>query len=139
MEALLHINGIASSYFRCYTLFAACELGLFDHLNMEPMSAEGLASRLQIHADGCRRLLICLVTCGLVEREGSLYRNSPMGKCLTSSSPIPYHELGLADLGAGRKALGFPHSRAAEPQIVKLFQGHDTGFTGQIRWREARE
>ncbi len=47
--------------------------------------------------------------------------------------------LSCENLGAGRKALGFPHSRAAEPQIVKLFQGHDTGLTGQIRWREARE
>lgn len=96
MEALLHINEIATSYLRCYTLFAACELDVFEHLNAGPISAEELATLLRIHADGCHRLLVCLVSCGLVEREGSLYRNSPMGKCLTASSPIPYRALGLS-------------------------------------------
>ncbi|MDQ3685449.1 MAG: acetylserotonin O-methyltransferase [Acidobacteriota bacterium] len=58
------------------TLLSAIEVGLFTALADGPLSAQGLAERLGLHPRGARDFFDALVSLGMLEREGGLYRNT---------------------------------------------------------------
>src|SRR5690242_1926940 len=86
--ALNRLNEMATGFLVSQTFFAACNLGLFDQLSKGPATAEELAGKLEIHPEGCRRLLVALTQIGLVEREDERYSNSELAGFLTSQSPV---------------------------------------------------
>ncbi len=57
-------------------LVTACELGVFDALNRQPLTREELAARLQCDPQGLELLLQLLVSSGYVRRRRGLYRNT---------------------------------------------------------------
>src|ERR687895_1789127 len=88
LEALNRLLEIANGFCVSQTFFTACTLGLFEELSKGPATAEALSQRINIHPNGCRRLLVALTHLGLVERENDVYRNSELGNFCTSKSPV---------------------------------------------------
>ena len=69
-------------------LLSAIELGIFTELNDKPLTAEELTTRLKLHPRGVRDFLDALVSLGMLDREGSTYRNTPeSGSFLVRSKP----------------------------------------------------
>jgi O-methyltransferase/methyltransferase family protein len=58
------------------TLLSAIELGLFTELAGGPLDAEHLIERLKLHSRSARDFFDALVSLGMLEREGTLYRNT---------------------------------------------------------------
>lgn len=80
---------IASGFMASKHLFAASELGLFEHLAEGPMTLELLAQRMGIT---CRRLRIiadAMVALGLVECHHHCYQNSPVAAAFLSGRASP--------------------------------------------------
>lgn len=71
------ISDIAFGFMASKALFAALELGLFDHLADAPMTAEALAERAGIHTDRATTLLTALAGLGLVDPRDGAFANSP--------------------------------------------------------------
>ena len=59
------------------TLLSAVELGVFTELAEQPLTAEQLRQRLQLHPRSFLDFFDALVAVGMLQREGDLYRNSP--------------------------------------------------------------
>ncbi len=59
------------------TFLSAIELGLFTELANDPLTAQELTNRLQLHTRGARDFFDALVALGMLERDGELYRNTP--------------------------------------------------------------
>ena len=95
VEALNRLNEIATSFMVAHTFSTACNLGVFEELSREPTMAEDLARKLNIHSDGCRRLLVALNQLGLVDGANGRYRNSDLGDFLTSKAPVPLEPLSM--------------------------------------------
>ena len=69
-------------------LLTACEMGVFDALNEQPLTLEALAQRLDCQPQGLLLLLNLLISAGYLRCQHGLYRNSRMAqRWLTSSSP----------------------------------------------------
>jgi O-methyltransferase domain/Dimerisation domain len=88
-EALNKLNDMATGFLISQTFFTACNLGVFEELSGGPMTAEDMVPRLNIHPNGCQRLLIALKELGLIERENNQYKNSELAEFLTSKSQLP--------------------------------------------------
>jgi cyclopropane fatty-acyl-phospholipid synthase-like methyltransferase len=58
------------------TLLSAVELGLFTELAGGPASAAQLTARLKLHGRGARDFFDALVSLGMLEHDGELYRNT---------------------------------------------------------------
>jgi hypothetical protein len=58
-------------------LLSAVELGLFTELANRPLDAERLRARLGLHPRSARDFFDALVALGMLERDGSAYRNTP--------------------------------------------------------------
>ena len=58
------------------TLLSAIEMGLFTELATGPSNVQGLADRLGLHSRSARDFLDALVSLGMLEREGDVYRNT---------------------------------------------------------------
>ncbi len=58
------------------TLLSAIELGLFTELAGGPLDAEQLIERLKLHPRSARDFFDALVSLGMLERDGGLYRNT---------------------------------------------------------------
>jgi SAM-dependent methyltransferase len=70
------------------TLLSAVELGVFTELAGGPKDAEELGTRLGLHKRGTRDFLDALVALKMLERQGSLYMNTPETNAyLDSASP----------------------------------------------------
>lgn len=73
---------------RSKAMFTAVRLGIFDHLEAQPLSAEQLAARLNANAAALDRLLSACVALGLLVRDGESYRNTASAsRYLVTSSP----------------------------------------------------
>jgi len=59
------------------TLLSAVELGVFSELATQPLTAEQLRERLQLHRRSARDFFDALVALGMLQRDGDLYRNTP--------------------------------------------------------------
>ena len=69
-------------------LLTACEMGVFDALNEQPLSLDALAQRLDCQPQGLSLLLNLLISAGYLRYRRGLYRNSRMAqRWLTSNSP----------------------------------------------------
>jgi len=98
LEALNRLNEIATSFMITHAFSTACNLGVFEELSLEPKTAQDLARKLNIHPDGCLRLLVVLVQLGLVNRVNDGFQNSRLGDYLTSKAPVSLGQ--LANWGA---------------------------------------
>ncbi len=56
---------------------SAVELELFTELAKGPMDGEALRERLQLHVRSARDFFDLLVSLGMLERDGNVYRNTP--------------------------------------------------------------
>jgi SAM-dependent methyltransferase len=88
IQGSLRLTDIAFSFILSKAFQTAHDLGLFEALSDGSVKAEDLATRLKIHPDGCRRLLMTLVHLGLVERDSDGFHNSQLGQLCTSGSPV---------------------------------------------------
>jgi SAM-dependent methyltransferase len=70
---------IASGFMAAKHLFAASELGLFEALADAPADIDALAARTGLSRRAARISADAMVALGLLERDGDLYRNSPVG------------------------------------------------------------
>jgi acetylserotonin N-methyltransferase len=95
VEATGRLWEMALAYVYSQTLFAAINLGLFDALSRGAATPEELARQLNIHPEGCRRLLIGLRQLDLVQSDHAHYTNSALGAYLTADSPYPLHGLSM--------------------------------------------
>ncbi|XP_072897989.1 acetylserotonin O-methyltransferase-like isoform X1 [Hemitrygon akajei] len=93
-KLLDYMNGFLISK----TMFAACELGVFDllHEDAVPLSSNAIAERLNTSADGMERLLSACVGLQLLdvkEHQGeALYSNTNLSRIyLTKTSPKTLH------------------------------------------------
>lgn len=98
VQALNRLTEIITAYVQTQALVAGCKLGLFDAMADVPGSAEDLADRVKIHPVACRRLLVALAHMGLVDRDGSMFSNSAIGKYCSSQASVNLSSLiGFAD------------------------------------------
>jgi hypothetical protein len=95
LEALNRLLEIANGFCVSQTFFTACTLGLFEELSKGPATAEALSQRINIHPNGCRRLLVALTHLGLVEHENDIYQNSELGNFCTSKSPVALEPISM--------------------------------------------
>ncbi|MHC4250569.1 MAG: methyltransferase [Planctomycetota bacterium] len=78
----------ATAFWRSATLFAACEIGLFDALQNSPAAVAQLAERTGASRRGLEALLPGCLSMDLVECDGTRWRNTPdAARYLTSTSP----------------------------------------------------
>ncbi|MEZ6138335.1 MAG: class I SAM-dependent methyltransferase [Pirellulaceae bacterium] len=79
---------LLQGYRRSKAMFAGVQLGVFDALHGQWMSASSLSETLQCDADALERLLNALVGLGLLVQGEAGFSNSPVADSyLTSSSP----------------------------------------------------
>jgi hypothetical protein len=69
---------LGMGFARAKALLSAVELDVFSQLAKTPLTLEALIERLGIHERGARDFLDALVALGMLEREGGLYRNTPV-------------------------------------------------------------
>jgi acetylserotonin O-methyltransferase len=73
---------------RSKILFTAVRLGIFDHLENHPQTANELARDLSLHPGALTRLLDTCLPLDLLTRENGVYRNTPTtSRELVSTSP----------------------------------------------------
>jgi SAM-dependent methyltransferase len=68
-------------------ILTAAELDLFTRLHGQAASAEALASELSCNRKGLTRVLDCLVTLRLLDKEKGFYRTTERGGLLSSDHP----------------------------------------------------
>jgi hypothetical protein len=70
-------------------VFAAAELGLADHLESGPRSAEELAEPMQAHAPSLHRFLRTLAGLGILTQsnDGKRFGLTPLGAALATGAP----------------------------------------------------
>jgi acetylserotonin O-methyltransferase len=69
-------------------VFAALEIGVFELLEEEELTAAEAAERLRIHSDGAERLLDTCCGAGMLVKVDGRYRNSPVASSyIVRSSP----------------------------------------------------
>ena len=100
-QALTKLGLIAFGFVNSQALLSAYELGVFDALADDPITADELANRIHLKPVACRRLLMVLVNLELVEHEQGRFRNTEVGQFCSSRSAIK--------LGAVAKVNPFYH------------------------------
>ena len=95
VHALNQLRQLGLGFAVSRSFFAACEMGIFDRLAGKPASAGSLAQQLEIHPEGCRRLLVVLHRLGLLTRNGDEFSNTELAGFLTSDSPFRMNGLGI--------------------------------------------
>ena len=115
------IMSIASGFMAAKHLFAANELGLFEALADSPAALPALAARTGLPHRAARISADAMVGLGLLERDGDLYRNTPVTATFLVGS-------GPADL---RPFLTF-WDRISYPAWTALAEALASGPQGQI-------
>ncbi len=95
VQALNRLTKIGLGFIFSQVFLTALDLGVFEELGNGPATREELARKLNIHPEGCRRLLSVLQHLELVKSDGSQYGNSVVGDFLTSKSPYPFRGLSM--------------------------------------------
>ncbi|MGH9904484.1 MAG: methyltransferase [Pyrinomonadaceae bacterium] len=72
------------------TFLSAIELGLFTELAKAPLNAEQLTVRLNLHPRSARDFFDALVSLGVLEGEGELYRNTPEADAFLVRNKLGY-------------------------------------------------
>ena len=77
-EAVTAVSSIAYGFMASQALFTALDLELFTRLADGPAEADELARRVGAHPARFQALLTACTALRLIEREGELYRNTPV-------------------------------------------------------------
>lgn len=85
-----NIMRMALAFWQSKVLFSAVELGLFTALAKQPMTAGQVAEALGIHQRAHLDFLDALVSMGMLEREGDLYKNSPDADYYLDEAKLSY-------------------------------------------------
>ncbi|HYA99218.1 MAG TPA: class I SAM-dependent methyltransferase [Ktedonobacteraceae bacterium] len=123
-------------------LLTACELGVFDALNRQPLTREELAARIQCNPQGLQLLLQLLVSAGYVRRRRGLYRNSRMAqRWLNNDSPVsiaPYviHSPDIVAIWdhlpqvvhENKQVMRMPYEDASDPKMKEALARHYAGL-----------
>lgn len=72
-----NILQLGFAFFGSKTLLSAVELGVFTELAEQPLTAEQLRQRLQLHPRSFLDFFDALVALGMLQRDGDLYANTP--------------------------------------------------------------
>ena len=124
-------------------LVTACQLGVFDALDKQPLTLETLAARLQCDPQGLQLLLQLLVSAGYLRLRRGLYRNTRTAqRWLTSTSPssVAPYVIHSPDIVAiwdhlpevvreNRQAMRMPYEEdATNPQTEAALARHYAGL-----------
>ncbi len=143
---------MATAFWASKIVYTAAQIGLADHLSEGPRSAEEISEALGKHAPTLHRFMRTLAGMGiLTQKEGQRFGLTPLGECLTTSSPCttrasilslaspwaahPFDELEYC-LETGRtgfeKQQGMPifDFLAQNPEIASMFSETMVGFHG---------
>jgi len=74
-------------FWKSRILLTAAELDIFTILDKNPATAENLSHRMRVDARCLRRLLDCLITFGILQKEESCYCLSEQGAQLSANHP----------------------------------------------------
>jgi hypothetical protein len=114
------IMQLGTAFWASKTLLSAVELGLFSELAAAgPLDAEALRERLGLHPRSARDFFDALLALGMLEREGSRYRNTPATELFLDRSK-PSYVGGLLEM-LNARLFGFWNSlteglRTGQPQ-----------------------
>ena len=78
--ASVRLMEIAIGFVNSQALLSAHELGVFETLGESSMTPDALSERIGISPIASRRLLMALVSLGLIECDGEKVRNSELGR-----------------------------------------------------------
>jgi ubiquinone/menaquinone biosynthesis C-methylase UbiE len=124
-------------------LVTACELGVFDALDKQPLNLETLAKRLQCDPQGLQLLLQLLISAGYLRLRRGRYRNTRTAqRWLTSTSPssvAPYiiHSPDIVAIWdhlpevvrENRQAMRMPYEEdATKPEMAAALARHYAGL-----------
>ena len=87
-QAQVRLMDLAFGFMASQAFRSAHDLGLFDALTAAPATVDEIAGRIGIRPIACRRLLMLLMSVGLVERDGDRFRNSEIGELCSSRSSV---------------------------------------------------
>jgi len=87
MKTKPNIIGDVRSFMKSRVVLSAAELDFFSKLDGNFASAEDLADLLGLDKKATTRLLDCLVTYDLIEKEKNRYRTTEKGSYLSSQNP----------------------------------------------------
>jgi hypothetical protein len=97
----VHIRRLQDAVGPAFALLAGMQLGIFTEFAEEALTAEVVAARLGLPASRLERLLRALTVAGLLETDGTAFRNTAEARCFLVAGKPGYiggeHEL-LADL-----------------------------------------
>jgi len=131
------LDSVAYGFMASQSLFAALDLGLFDHLASGPRSAAELGSACGVSAPRLQTLLTALVAtkCLRLDPESSKYANSPnVAQFMVTSSKhyygdyfklqigrLFYHRMGhLTEVMKGGEALDY-QTWFSDPQVASTY------------------
>jgi SAM-dependent methyltransferase len=83
------IMKIAMGFMAAKHLFAANEIGLFEALGSGPATLDELANKTGVPSRTLRIVAAAMVSLGLIEREGSRYRNGDAAAAFLAGKPGP--------------------------------------------------
>lgn len=129
------IDDLVMSYRGAHALMAAVSLGVFDALVGEPQSASRVAQEIGAASRSTEILLDALVALGFLEKEGGLYRNTPVAEqhLTTGGDGALVHNLQYQQLLAeawsrlpqvvrtGEPAVSLPTLLAGNPEFVERY------------------
>jgi len=88
VKAQMRLMDVGLGFISSQAFASAHDLGAFDALTLEPATVDEIARRIDIRPVACRRLLMLLVSLGLVERDGDRFWNSDAGELCSSRSAV---------------------------------------------------
>jgi hypothetical protein len=83
------IMKIAMGFMAAKHLFAANEIGLFEALGSGPATLDELANKTSVPSRTLGIVAAAMVSLGLIEREGSRYRNGDAAAAFLAGKPGP--------------------------------------------------
>ncbi|MCK4661486.1 MAG: hypothetical protein KAT68_01365 [Bacteroidales bacterium] len=87
METQANISSDVRSFMKSRVILTAAELDLFTKLDKNSISAKDLATMLYLNERATTRILDCLITFELLEKQNNCYRTTKKGSHLSSLHP----------------------------------------------------
>jgi hypothetical protein len=122
-DGIAAVSSIAYGFMGSQALFAALDLGLFTALAAGPLSADELARKTGAQLEPLHTLLAACLALGLVERDGTSYRNTP-----AAQRYLVRHARGYMGEYYLRQIAETLYARMPETRAVLRGQGHTTTY-----------
>mgnify|MGYP001204061750 CR=1 FL=1 len=100
---------VALGFMAAKYLFAASEIGLFEALARGPANLEELTDRIAVPLQTTGTVAAALVSLGLIEQEGSRYRNSAAATFLAGQPGLD-----LRPLLRSQDNIGYPRGQSSQ-------------------------